>query len=122
MRSPKTSGRPVKLNGKTNGNVFYLVQQTDYGPAKWTGRINVPLVLALSLGLWAVIYLAAAGLWSLLPAGRPGPVEASSTHLARVPLRPQVKPTKRAKVARVMGKRRAGKSLASRTFATNSVY
>ena len=122
MRSPETSGRPVKLNGKANGNVYYLLQQTDYGHAKWTGRINVPLTLALSLALWAVIYLTAAGLWSLRPAGRPGPVEASSTQLARVPVRPQVKPTKRAKVAKIMGKRRAGKSLASRTFATNSVY
>ena len=90
----------------------------------------VLLVLSSALGLWAVIIVATATLWPphpVAPQATPtaAPQAANEvrvikmarvTHVSPVT---QVRPTRRSKVGKVTRKK---SSLASRTFATNSIY
>ena len=94
MRSPDTSGNPAP---------------------------NVPLILAMALGLWAVIYLSAAGFW-LRRANPAAPFETNAAQLARVQLPPHARPRKRVKLAKLARKIRSGPSLTARTFAANSMH
>ena len=91
----------------------------------------VLLLLSSALGLWAVIIVATATLWprtlvaphATTPTAAPQAAhEARVIKMARVnhvsPVT-QVRPTRRSMVGKVTRKR---SSLASRTFATNSIY
>ena len=95
MRGPETSGSPIP---------------------------NVPLILVIALSLWAALYVSASGLWPRRPAGPPGPVETKTTQLASAPARARAKKIKRIRAAKSKRKRLSGRSLASRTFASNTMY
>jgi hypothetical protein len=81
---------------------------------------NVPLMVVIALSLWGGIYLSATGLWPKRPAGPP--VEAKTTQLANAPIRRRAKPVRRIKVAKLKRRAWANRSLAARTFATNSMH
>ena len=91
------------------------------GPETSRGPIpNVPLLVVIALSLWGAIYLSATGLWPKRLAAPP--VEAKTTQLANAAVRRRAKPVKRIKVAKLKRRAWANRSLAARTFATNSVY
>jgi hypothetical protein len=94
MRSPDTSGNSVP---------------------------NVPLMLAMALGLWAVIYLSAAGFWLRL-ASPAAPVATNAAQLARVQIPPHARPRKRVKLAKLARNIRSSPSLTARTFAANTMH
>lgn len=91
------------------------------GPETSRGPLpNVPLMVVIALSLWGAIYLSATGLWPKRSANPP--VEAKTTQLANAPARRRAKPVKRTKVARARRKVWSHRSLAARTFATNSMH
>jgi hypothetical protein len=81
---------------------------------------NVALLVAAALSLWGAIYLSASVLWPKRPAGPP--VETTTTQLAKAPVRPRAQRVKRVKLAKPRRRAWSGRSLASRTFATNTMH
>ena len=83
---------------------------------------NVALILAIASSLWVGIYLSASGLWPRRPAAPSAPAETKTTQLANAPARARAKSVRRVKVAKPRRKGWSRRSVASRTFAANTMY